>query len=224
MQNTIKIVYVFDDNNLYTYPENCYPSPLEPGKFIEPTNSLEAAPLIVPGTWPVAMPVNAPTAWVNEPDFRGQLWYDQTSGAQTEITTVGTPAANLGSALPLPLLLAQAQASQITQLQAAYTTSITAPVVNYTTVAGHTDTFNQAVNDKLNLEDAITGAVETKNWPLNLWLNSSGQPVTPFTFNDLENLAAAIEAADVPKFSHLLAKIASVNNATTVADVQAVTW
>jgi hypothetical protein len=213
-------VYLFDKNNYYTHAYVCQESPLESGVFIIPTDSLLTAPTIVPGEWPVA----ENGAWVNQPDFRGQIWYDQTSGVETEITTAGTPAANLGPTLPLPLLLAQAKASQISLLQAAYNTSITAPVVSYTTVAGHNDTFNQAASDKLNLQNAITGALGTQNWPLNFWLNSNGQPVTPFTFADLESLAAVIEKSDVPNFSHLLAKIALVNNATTVADVQAVTW
>jgi hypothetical protein len=120
-------------------------------------------------------------------------------------------------------LLAQAQVAQITKLTAAYEAAITAPV-SYTTVGGATATFTQSATNTQNLQNALVASAKSQSWPLNLWLNSSGQPVTPFTYADLQGLAAAMEAADTPEYMDLLTKVAAVNAATTVAAVQSVTF
>ena len=120
-------------------------------------------------------------------------------------------------------LLGQAQIEQISALNAAYNTAIIAPV-SYTTKAGTTSTFNQSVQDKQNLQNAIAGSLATQNWSLNIWLNQFGQSITPFTFADLEGLAAAMEAADIPDFVNLLSKIAQVQQAATIQEVQAVNF
>ena len=122
-----------------------------------------------------------------------------------------------------PPTIAQAQAVQIELLNAAYQAAIVAPV-SYTTKAGITAWFSQDAASKTNLLNAIAGATASGNWSLNLWLDTTGHPVTPFTFVDLQGLAAAMESADTPEFTHLLTKIAAVQAATTVAEVQSVTW
>jgi hypothetical protein len=120
-------------------------------------------------------------------------------------------------------LLSAAQASQIASLNAAYQTAIIAPV-SYTTAAGTTATFNQDATAKGNLSSALLAGEKAGTWPLNLWLNTAGQPVTPFIYADLQGLAAAMEAVDAPDYQKLLTLIAEVNAATTVAAVQTVTW
>lgn len=120
-------------------------------------------------------------------------------------------------------LLAQAQAAQISVLNTSYQAAIVQPV-SFTTAAGHTDTFAQDAQSKTYLMNAIDAGTKSGTWPLNLWLNTAGQPVTPFTYVDLQNLAAAMEAAEVPEYQDLLTKIAAVQAATTVAAVQAIVF
>ena len=59
---------------------------------------------------------------------------------------------------------------------------------------------------------------------MNLWQDKTGAVVTPFTYADLQGLAAAMEAADTPQYVHLLTLIAAVTAATTLAAVAAVSW
>ena len=114
-----------------------------------------------------------------------------------------------------------AQQLQIAVLNNAYQTAITSPVV-FTNAAGTTATFPQTDSAKKNLASCITTG--SAAWTYNFWLDVNNQPITPFTYTDLQNLAAAFEAVEVPDFQKLLSLIAAVNAATTVADVQAVVW
>lgn len=120
-------------------------------------------------------------------------------------------------------LLAAAEAAQVAVLTAAYNAAIVAPV-SYTTKAGAAAVFGQSETDKSNLQSAIAGSMSSGAWAVGLWLDANGQPVSPFTFADLEGLAAAMSAADAPDFTHLLGKIAEVKAAGSVAAVQAVGW
>jgi hypothetical protein len=120
-------------------------------------------------------------------------------------------------------LLATAQAAQIATLTAAYEAAITAPV-NFTTAAGASAMFNQTDVAKSNLQNAILGSQASGKWAINLWLDVNSTPITPFTFADLEGLAAAMEAVDAPDYQELLTLVGQVTAATTVAAVQAVVW
>ena len=120
-------------------------------------------------------------------------------------------------------LLAQAKAVQIALMNASYQAAITAPVI-FTTSAGTTASFAQDATSKANLTNALLGSEKAQTWPLNLWLNVSGQPVTPFTYADLQSLAAAMEAAELPDYTELLTLIGQISAATTVAAVQAIIW
>ena len=91
-------------------------------------------------------------------------------------------------------------------------------------MTGTTAIFAQDAISVSNLQKAITGATETQTWALDLWLDVNGIPVTPFTFVDLEKLASAMEAVDVPDYSILLSKVSAVSAATSVYDVQNVVW
>jgi hypothetical protein len=96
-----KLVHLFDANGLYRVDCECAPNPQEPGQFIEPINSTAVAlPVLTANE--TARFVSG--AWVVVPDFRGQFWYDQTSGAAVEIVDVGQPATNLAATPPPPTL------------------------------------------------------------------------------------------------------------------------
>lgn len=94
-----QLVYLFDpETGIYTNYYVAQESPLEPGVFIEPVYSTPLVPLpAVQGK----VPVFAGGAWSLVVDYRGQTWYDQTTGDPVQITAIGQPAANL-AATPLP--------------------------------------------------------------------------------------------------------------------------
>lgn len=117
--------------------------------------------------------------------------------------------------------LDEAKAAQVAALNAAFHASARAPVA-FTTAGGAMASFPQSDEAKAYLGQCIDAGA--KAWTLNLWLDASGKPVTPFTFADLQGLAAAFEAAESPAYADLLTKLAAVQAATTIADVQAVTF
>jgi hypothetical protein len=119
--------------------------------------------------------------------------------------------------------LSGAKTAQIAALQSAYELAISAPV-NFTTAAGTTATFSQSAQNVANLQSMLLAGEKSQTWPLNLWLDSAGVPITPFTYADMQGLAAAMEAYDAPQYADLLAKVAQVQAATTVAQVQSVTF
>jgi hypothetical protein len=117
--------------------------------------------------------------------------------------------------------LDETRTAQIAVLRAAYQTAIRQPV-NFTTAAAHTDIFAADSDSLNNLEAMLTAYADTQSFPLNLWLNASGVPVTPFTYTDLQGLAQAIASQTTPDYQKLLSKIGDVMAASTVAEVQAV--
>lgn len=146
---------------------------------------------------------------------------------QTCLSSFGWTVANGALAAPVPpsaaQLLAAAQAAQIATLNAAYQAASVAPV-SFTTAAGATASFNQDATAKSNLQDALLASEKSGTWPINLWLSVAGISIAPFTYADLQGLAAAMEAVDAPDYQVLLTLIAQVNAATTIAGVQAVAW
>jgi len=63
-----------------------------------------------------------------------------------------------------------------------------------------------------------------KAWKLNIWIDADGKPVTPFGFDDLTGLVAAIDAAKVPQFSDLIDAAAKVILATSQDEIEAITF
>jgi hypothetical protein len=158
----------------------------------------------------IVQPTTQPTA---------PTYYTLTEGPPSETTPGVWVQTWVQSAIPL----ATAQATQSALLQAAYEAAITAPV-SYTTAAGTASTFKQDATAKSNLQDAILASQKSESWPINLWLDSTGTSITPFTYADLQGLAAAMEAVDAPDFQGLLALLSQVNTATTVDEVAEVVW
>jgi len=190
------IVYSYDPLSLqYVGITEAFASPLEPGVFLMPACTTEIAP-----------PTFNPEA--NSCCFVSGAW---------QLLPVTPPEA------PAPETLAEVQAAQIAQLTMAYQSAINAPV-NFTTAAGAAALFNQNETAKGNLQNALLASEKSGTWPLNLWLNASGSPVTPFTYADLQGLAAAMEDVDAPDYQQLLTLIGQVNAATSAAAVQAIVW
>lgn len=119
--------------------------------------------------------------------------------------------------------LADAQAEKISELNGAYQAVINAPI-RFTTAAGSNASFARSVQAKAQLADALSANAKTQMWPIGLWLDVNGMPVSPFTYADLQGLADAMAAADTPAYQELLTLISEVHTATTVQAAQSVTW
>lgn len=124
---------------------------------------------------------------------------------------------------PPPPTLAQAQASQLALLAAAYQNAIQ-QAVSYASKGGITKTYqaDSISQDVLNKELAVytpAGATPAGYY----WVSSDNSPV-PFTLADLQGLAAAMGVQGWAAFQHLQTQKAAVNAATTVAQVQVVAW
>ena len=124
-------------------------------------------------------------------------------------------------AAPDSVLLAQAKAAQIALVTQGYEAVIAAPVT-YTTAAGVTALFSTDAKAVGYLQGVI--AAGNAAWTANLWLDSKGTPVTPFTFADVQELAAAIESTETPEYQELLKLIGEINGATTISAVQTYTF
>jgi len=123
--------------------------------------------------------------------------------------------------------LAFAQSAQIALLQSAYQTAMNAPVT-FTNAAGVTSTYpsgNTLLINGMRARDMLAEVIAAGSsaWTLGKWLDTNNVAQT-FTFADLQGLAAAMEAAITIDWTDLVSKIAEVNAATTVAEVQAITF
>lgn len=81
----MKTVYLYDGNGLFITAYDCQESPLEPGVYLVPEDSLNVAPIHADGFWPVA----ADGAWLNVADYRGQTVYSLETREPMTITDLG---------------------------------------------------------------------------------------------------------------------------------------
>ena len=123
--------------------------------------------------------------------------------------------------------LQAAKTAQIALLKAGYQTAINAPVT-FKNAAGVTSTYpsgNTVLINGMRAKDLLAEVIAAGEaaWTLGKWLDTNNVAQT-FTFADLQGLAAAMEAAVTTDWTDLVAKIAQVNAATTVAEVQSITF
>src|ERR1700693_5127250 len=119
-----KTVNLYDPVSfIYQYSYVAQESPLEKGVFIIPSSSTDIAPPNE-NTNQVAVFLNG--TWKIESDYRGQTWYDKTTGASTQITTIGQPSSSLTNT-PVKTL-AQVQTDKINSLTTSYNAAIQLPV------------------------------------------------------------------------------------------------
>lgn len=128
---------------------------------------------------------------------------------------------------PIPPTLKQTKATQIAILQADYQSAINAPVT-FKNAAGVTSTYpsgNTVLINGMRAKDLLAEVIAAGEaaWTLGKWLDTNNVAQT-FTFSDLQGLAGAMEAAITLDYTDLVSKIAEVNSATTVSDVQAIVW
>lgn len=172
--------------------------------------------IIVDGQWQLAADYRGTTYWLAD----GTEHHIRAIGETVPSDSLSSPPVPPEPALPT---LDEARTMQIALLRSAYQAAIQQPV-SFTTAAGHTDTFAADTSGVNNLEAMLTAYAAIQSFPLNLWLNDSGLPVTPFVYADLQGLAQAIADQATPDYQELLSKISAVMVAETVAAVHAVIW
>lgn len=120
-------------------------------------------------------------------------------------------------------LLAQAQAAQIGALKQAYSAAIQAPV-SYTSKGGITKTYQADPQSVSNLQNAILGMQAAGATPSGFYWVAADNTQVPFTFADLQALAAAFLAQGWASFQKLQNLKVEVMAATSVSAVQAIVW
>lgn len=134
-------------------------------------------------------------------------------------TRLSTPFVDGGMLVPKPTksnaeLLLEAQLAKITVLENAYNSAIQAPV-------SYIGATFQADNDSQN---TLTKCLVAGSVPAGFfWLDASNVQV-PMTYTELQGLAGAMLAQGQAAFVILQTRKAAVRAATTIADVQSVTW
>jgi hypothetical protein len=117
--------------------------------------------------------------------------------------------------------LAQAQAAQIAVLAAEYQTAIVQPV-SFTSKAGVTKTFQADAASVANLTSMLLGFQAAAATPAGFYWLSVDNTQVPFTYADMQGLAAAFAAQGAAAFFVLQTKKAAVLAATSVAAAQAI--
>lgn len=146
---------------------------------------------------------------------------------QTCISTPGYTVVNgalVAPAAPTAAqLLAQAQAAQIQTLNAAYQAAIVAPV-SYTSKGGVTKAYQADAASVANLSQMLLAFAASQAVPAGFYWVSLDNTQVPFTYADMQGLAAAFGTQGAAAFQQLQSLKAQVNAATTVSSVQAVVW
>lgn len=163
-------------------------------------------------------------------DQKGEVFgYDETDSTQQTLIAAAIEVGwqDISGTWPPTQTLAQVQALQVAALQAAYQAAINTPV-SFKNAAGVTSTYPAGNTLAINGSTAIANlnnciAAGAAAWTIGKWLDANNVAQT-FTFADLQGLAAAMEAQETLDWTDLVAKVAEVQAANTVAAVQAITF
>lgn len=208
----MKTCYLFDETGLYVGIYQAQESPLEHGKFIAPATSTFNAPPTLGSNQAAVFLLGS---WTIVPDFRGEKWYNQSTGEEILIASVGQPPSSL-AATPPPPTLSQAQAAQLELLNAAYNVAIQQEV-SYLGTTFQADIVSQDTLNKV----LVAANVSVPNGFY--WVDANNNQVS-LNYVQLQGLAAVMLAQGWTAFQHLQTQKAAVRAATTVKKVQAITW
>jgi len=162
--------------------------------------------------------------------FEDDVIVDETNGVYTFTAVHGTPL-NVPDTLqpyepPEPSsaeLVDAAKAIQLARVATAYQAAMSSNV-SYTNVSGTSAEYQADEISVARLSRAVLAYLVTQKTPSGFYWIAADNTQVPFSYADLQGLAAALgvqsEAAFI-KFQDLKAK---VNAATTVDEVAAVTW
>lgn len=112
----MKPCYLFDPTTGLLLSESvAFASPAEPGNYLIPNDATFIAP-------PTSLAANEAAvftagAWTVVSDYRGQVLYDQISGASLTVDTLGALPAGYGTSKPAALLATEAKAARIAQIK-----------------------------------------------------------------------------------------------------------
>jgi hypothetical protein len=120
-------------------------------------------------------------------------------------------------------LLATAKTSQLTVLAAGYQTAIVQPV-SYASVGGVTKKFQADAGSVANVQATLAGLSKAGATPTGFYWVSADNTQVPFSYADIQGLAAAMLSQGWSAFAHLQAQKAIVNASSTVSAVQGVVW
>jgi hypothetical protein len=115
------------------------------------------------------------------------------------------------------------QNQQIEILTQAYQNAIIQPVA-YTSVGGVAQTYQADLASQQNVLYSIAGSAATQTTPQGFYWVAADNTQVPFTYADLQGLAAAMLAQGAPAFARLQARKASVRNAQNVDQARMIVW
>ncbi len=145
----------------------------------------------------------------------------------TQTCTEGTPALVNGvwqqtwTVSDLPL--ATAQTNKVQSLAQTYQSAIQQPV-SYTSKGGVTKTYQADPQSVANLTQMLLAFQAAAATPSGFYWVAADNTQVPFTYADMQGLAAAFGAQGAAAFQHLQTLKTEVNAATTTSAVQAITW
>lgn len=119
--------------------------------------------------------------------------------------------------------LSNAQTRQLASLNASYREAISAPV-GFKSANGTMETYQADPGSIDCLNYSLAGYQSVGATPPGFYWVAADNVRVPFTYADLQGLAAAITAQWWAAFQHLQDKKAAVIAATTMAQVQAIVW
>jgi hypothetical protein len=155
-------------------------------------------------------------------DRQGSYYEGDRQGNDQEVPQrPGPDYAWSGSAWAIPL--ASAQTAQIAQMYEDYANAIAQPVA-YTSKAGVAKTYQSDPTSIGNVNDMLSAYGAEAATPSGFYWVAADNTQVPFTYADLQGLAAAMGAQGWAAFQNLQAKKSAIKGATTVSAVQAVTW
>jgi hypothetical protein len=114
--------------------------------------------------------------------------------------------------------LPEAKATKITQLTQSYNTAIQQPVSYMST------TFQADAGSVANVQATLAGLSKAGATPTGFYWVSADNTQVPFSYADIQGLAAAMLSQGWSAFAHLQAQKAIVNASSTVSAVQGVVW
>ena len=163
--------------------------------------------------------------------FEDDVKVTATSGVYSFTTPAGvalssTPTTLQPYVIPAPTsaeLLVSAQAKKLPTLFAAYLAAIYASI-SFTTAAGTTQIFQANRAALGNLHDMLAAYAPTGAVPSGFYWVALDTAQVPFTLADLQGLAGTIGARGWAEFQHMQSLKIAVRAATTVAEVEAVSW
>lgn len=158
-------------------------------------------------------------------DFKSADYIEMTSAqwsARLDNPYYDPSTKSFGATPPAPTL-EQAQATQLATMAAAYASAIQQPVA-FTNAAGTAKTYQADPGSVSNLQNMLLAYQGTKTVPSGFYWVSEDNTQVPFTYADMEGLATTMGNQGLAAFQNLQTKKAAINAATTVAQVQTVTW